>query len=274
MIAGNYEERASRLTLSRTHSIRAFPMTFHTHVELIYVHSGQFTLTVDGHSTVLHPGDLSVCFPHILHQTEHSNADLTLLLFEPSLCIGLLNTLSCVKPVRPFLRKDEVPPLIPELLASLLQRVRGNHNPDDALTSAFLTVLMGELIEHMELTSLPLSELALTQQILTYCMRNYRQDLSPDSVAQALSISRAQLKRTFLRLNLNFRDYLNDLRISAACLLLAQTSLPITDIIYESGFNNQGTFNRLFLKSCGLTPSEYRAAHTDDPISHHPGRVP
>ena len=258
MIPGIYEERTSRMTLTRTHSIRTFPMTFHTHVELIYVHRGQFSLTVDGHSAVLNPGDLSVCFPHILHQSEHNDAEVTLLLFEPSLCGGLLNTLSSCKPMYPFLTREQVPPLVPELLAALLQRVRGHRNPDDVLTSAYLTVLMGELTDHMEMAALPLSELSLTQQILTYCMRNYRQDLSLESVAEALSISRAQLTRTFLRLNLNFRDYLNQLRIAAACHLLSQTALPITDIIYESGFNNVSWASEQFRKKYGVSMRDFR----------------
>lgn len=266
MLTGIFEERPSKLTMNRTHSLRTFPLTFHTHVELIYVHSGQLTLSVDGQTTTLRAGDLSVCFPYLLHQSEQSDADVTLLLFEPSLCGGLLNTLSFCKPDCPFLRKASVPPIVPELLGALLPRAR-HSSGDDAVVCAYLTALMGELTDRLALTPLPLSELSLTQQILTYCMRNYRSDLSLESVAEALSIRKSQVSRTFLRLNLNFRDYVNELRISAACRMLTQTGTPITDIVYESGFNNQGTFNRLFLKSCGVTPSEYRILHTGDPHS-------
>jgi len=252
--------------MNRVHHLRAFPLTFHAHVELLYVHSGQMTLCVDGHSTILHEGDLSVCFPYMLHQSEVCSADVTLLLFEPALCGGFLKTLSSCKPEYPILRREEIPPIIPSLLSALLPRARRTPT-DDIVIPAYLTALMAEIIDRLTLIPLPLNELSLTQQILTYCMLHYRQDLSLEAVADALSVSKTQVTRTFLRLNLGFRDYLNQLRIYAACRLLAQTDTPITDIVYESGFNNQGTFNRLFLKSCGCTPSEYRTAHTSAPLA-------
>ena len=43
-------------------------------------------------------------------------------------------------------------------------------------------------------------------------------------------------------------QYVNRLRINLACqLLMSDEQLPITEICYDSGFNNLSNFNRQFL---------------------------
>ncbi len=55
-----------------------------------------------------------------------------------------------------------------------------------------------------------------------------------------------------------FARYVNCMRVHAACNLLANSDMPITDICFEVGFNNIANFNRQFVKICGRSPSAYR----------------
>ena len=261
MMTGAFELNVDRIRLYHSKKDRDYSLTFHTHVELTYVHQGEMELEVDGHSTTLRTGDLALCFPYVPHQSRAYVAEVTVLHFDPAKCGGLMHTLSSCKPKNPILRCGQVPESVPHLLAALEQRVREHRENDGVVTPAYLTALMGELVERVDMEPLALRELSVTRQILTYCMQNRRQDLTLETVADALFVSKAQITRTFLGLGMNFRDYINQLRIADACWLLSQTAMPVADIMSESGFNNQGTFNRLFLKSCGVTPSEYRALH-------------
>lgn len=261
MMTGAFELQPGRVRLYHSTKDRDYPLTFHADVELTYVHKGEVELTVDGHSATLQAGDMALCFPYVPHSSRANKADVTVLLFDPAKCGGLLHTLSSCKPENPVLRREQVPENVPVLLGALERRVREHRENDGVVTPAYLAALMGELVERVRLEPLSLRELSATRQILTYCMQNHRQNLTLELVAQALGISRAQITRTFLGLGMNFRDYINQLRMADAGWLLSQTAMPIADVLYESGFNNQGTFNRLFLKSYGLTPSEYRAAH-------------
>ena len=264
MMTGAFELNANRIRLYHSEKDRDYPLTFHTHVELTYVHRGEMELEVDGHRTMLRAGDLALSFPHVPHRSWAYKAEVTVLHFDPAKCGGLMNTLSSCKPRDPILRKERVPDSVPCLLAAVERRIREHRGDDDVVTPAYLTALMGELVEHVDMEPLALQELSVTRQILTYCMQNRRQDLTLETVADALFVSKAQITRTFLGLGMNFRDYINQLRIADACWLLSQTAMPVADIMSESGFNNQGTFNRLFLKSCGVTPSEYRALHNPE----------
>ncbi|MCL6275458.1 helix-turn-helix domain-containing protein [Muricauda sp. 2012CJ35-5] len=63
--------------------------------------------------------------------------------------------------------------------------------------------------------------------------------------------------------NKNFKDYLNTYRIQKAKeLLINEPSLIIKEIMYSSGFQAKSTFNLVFTKSIGVSPSRFRRNHT------------
>ena len=52
------------------------------------------------------------------------------------------------------------------------------------------------------------------------------------------------------------KTYINNIRIEEAQRLLANTKLNISEIAYTVGFNSPSTFNKVFKKTTGMTPSE------------------
>lgn len=77
-------------------------------------------------------------------------------------------------------------------------------------------------------------------------------------------------------------QYVNNLRVAAACRLLEETEDSITSVIYASGFMTKSNFNREFHRVTGMTPSDWRRSRreagstdakpqsitrTDDPVS-------
>jgi len=52
--------------------------------------------------------------------------------------------------------------------------------------------------------------------------------------------------------------YLNELRTGLACRELIETDRSISDIAFDSGFNNLSNFNRKFLELKGMNPREFR----------------
>ena len=50
-------------------------------------------------------------------------------------------------------------------------------------------------------------------------------------------------------------------RLKLAADLLVNTELPVGEITYESGFENQTHFSRIFKEKYGMTPSLYRTKH-------------
>lgn len=65
----------------------------------------------------------------------------------------------------------------------------------------------------------------------------------------------------------NFFVFINDYRINEAKQRLTNSNnkhLTLLAIAFDSGFNSKSTFNSLFKKYCGVTPSEYQKQHFKD----------
>ncbi len=51
--------------------------------------------------------------------------------------------------------------------------------------------------------------------------------------------------------------FVNEMRISYACRLILEGKLSVSQVCYESGFNNISNFNRIFKKQTGFSPTHY-----------------
>jgi AraC-like DNA-binding protein len=53
-------------------------------------------------------------------------------------------------------------------------------------------------------------------------------------------------------------EFLNEIRINNACMMLQKEDAAVTEVCYQVGFNNLSNFNRAFKKIMKQTPMEYR----------------
>ena len=60
------------------------------------------------------------------------------------------------------------------------------------------------------------------------------------------------------RLGIGFVDHIRYLRCQYAANLIKRTDKSLTEISYECGFGSTRSFNRAFIATFGLTPTEYR----------------
>lgn len=85
-------------------------------------------------------------------------------------------------------------------------------------------------------------------------------DLSPETVAEAIGISKRYLHEIFADRNMTVSQCIRDQRLRAARDLLQMPDPgPMSDIAYRFGFADQAQFSRLFKAMFGQTPSGYRA---------------
>ena len=96
-------------------------------------------------------------------------------------------------------------------------------------------------------------------KIFEYVMQNFKEEIRLGEVADLVSMSETSFSRYFKsRTNKNFSDFLAQIRIAHACKLLVEDKMGITEICYESGFNNLSNFNRKFKELMNISPSIYR----------------
>jgi AraC-like DNA-binding protein len=95
--------------------------------------------------------------------------------------------------------------------------------------------------------------------IYDHVRTNFQRPIPLDEIASQVSMTIPAFCRYFKKLSgKTFTRFVNEFRIVNACKLLSEMPLSITDICFESGFNNFSHFNRLFKEMTGKNPSEYR----------------
>lgn len=88
---------------------------------------------------------------------------------------------------------------------------------------------------------------------------NFCENISLDTIAQTTGLSRYYVSHLFKELmNTTFVNYVNELRLTRAAMLLTTTDIPVIEIAGMSGFNNISNFNRAFKMYYDTTPSKYR----------------
>lgn len=94
---------------------------------------------------------------------------------------------------------------------------------------------------------------------LEFMVENYRENISVDELAERVHLSKSYFMSCFKKAaGTGAIEYLAQLRINAACRMLTDTAVSVSDIAYSCGYNNLSNFNRQFRKLVGCSPREYR----------------
>jgi len=92
-------------------------------------------------------------------------------------------------------------------------------------------------------------------------MMNARLDEIPTQAqaAETAGLSPQAFSRFFKRcVGRTYVEYVNHLRIGAACRELMETDRSVTQIAFDAGFNNLSNFNRRFRDVKSMTPRDFR----------------
>jgi AraC family transcriptional regulator len=92
-----------------------------------------------------------------------------------------------------------------------------------------------------------------------YLYSNYNRNISLEDLAENSCLSVNHLLRTFKQaFNQTPHQYLTDIRLKKARLMLKSTNYPVSEIVHTIGFENASSFIRLFKKKMQTTPIAYR----------------
>ncbi len=96
-----------------------------------------------------------------------------------------------------------------------------------------------------------------------YIALHFEETLSTAVLAEALHCNADYLNRLCRRCwGRTVTEEINLARLRYACRLLPAGKLSVKEIAFESGFNDPAYFRRRFRREFGLSPAEYRAAHS------------
>jgi AraC-like DNA-binding protein len=97
------------------------------------------------------------------------------------------------------------------------------------------------------------------QKVQKFINDHYREEIRLPQLSGITGMTPVAFSRFFkVHTGRNLSDYIIDIRLGHATRLLIDTTMSISEICYESGFNNLSNFNRIFKKKKDCSPKEFR----------------
>lgn len=123
-----------------------------------------------------------------------------------------------------------------------------------------LFIALAERDGHREV---PDPNVALVERMIEFIHTSYSEDVRLSDIAASGGVSESTCSRLFKRYTGRTPvSYLIDHRVQVAAQMLRSTRETVSRISQACGFSQQSYFNRLFMRTFGITPREYRLGQT------------
>ena len=96
------------------------------------------------------------------------------------------------------------------------------------------------------------------KKAMDYIHTHLADDIMLEDAASAAGTSPRSLSRLFSDVDTTFSDFLRHQRVIRSLELMADNTMTIKEIAYDTGFSTPGNFNRSFKQVMGMAPSEMR----------------
>lgn len=248
---------------------------FHNYLEIGYCHKGNGILTLGEEELCFSGGEFTVIPPNFPHLTNSEPGTLGYWEYLYVDTEEILQKLYVNKPksveralsriyARAMMVKIEDEPHIAARIRELLEVMRAAQEFYLEEARGLLTALLIDLVR----LNPPEGEGAAAEQekntlvigrAVDYISEHYMEALRVDQLAQECHFSENHFRKVFSAyMGMGPLEYLNTVRIQAACEYLKTTDKSITEIAQLCGFMTNSTFNRNFSRLMGISPSQWR----------------
>ena len=231
---------------------------FHSNYELIYVLEGQCDTTVDGVPVTLNRGELLLIPPFSVHSLYTEKSETWVGVFSEDYTPSFARKQHGIKYSK-FLCN-------PEFDCILRQNLFIPKKPEHYMLISMLHLVLNQCVEtaHTEDSS---QDYKFKQSVVSYIGEHLNSEISLKKIAEELNYEYHYFSSLFNKyFCINFKSFVNQLRFQAACTMLSDKNLPITNIALDCGFGSIRNFNRIFQSIGGITPSEFRNTYAKNRV--------
>ena len=241
---------------------------WHTSIEIFAVLEGELLFYINNEKYPLHAGELLIVNANEIHSVNALKENKTAVIQIP------LRQFENYFTAQQFIRfeggihreTDSENPSDRRLI-SLVQRLYNvyteRRNGYDFRTISLYYELLYLMVTQYRVTEVEEKELrhnrhlSSLSRITTYMREHYREDLKLSDLAETFGYSDAYLSRMFREYaKVNFKTYLQDIRMAYACRDLLNTDHTIGQIAMDNGFCSSRGFAKDFKKRYGILPSQ------------------
>ena len=248
----NYPQ--SETFFSAMHNIDfSYPSHLHGCFEVSFCVRGEVTIAVAGQSESITAGKGILIPPNTIHSYQtNCKSDYYTILFSCRLLSDISALFSRKHPMRyTFSFKDK-----------LIEHLLGFYSDQSLFGAKSVLYLMAEaFIKENRFIVKEKVDDDLTIKIISYIQENLCEQLTLSDLSNYLGYNyyyiSKRVKQTF---NMPFSSLLSQYRVAEAKNLLSSGKFSISQVALSCGFGSIRTFNRVFLKLTGQTPSQYLSA--------------
>lgn len=234
---------------------------WHTTVEIFAVMEGSLTFYLNEEKYPLKTGELLIINSNEVHSIHAPEENLTAVLQIP------LKQFEDYFTAHRFIRFAGSIPEIDTKLSNLICEMYGLYVKKETgyefKIRAFYYDILYHLVNNYRLDEAGEQEVRHSRRldalarITSYMREHYQEDLKLTEIASMFGYSDAYLSRMFQKYaNVNFKTYLQDIRMTFAYRELMNTDKTISRIALENGFSSSRSFTKEFQKRYGILPSE------------------
>lgn len=276
----NYHESKQRGTmdfpLEFYHVTQSHPQYFmriHWHVEFEFIRvlEGNLLLTIDEQEFNI-PKNSSVFIPSgALHSAIPENDCIyDCIVMDPNMLLNKSNT--CCRFIQQIMNHeleiqsiyDEKYDNIHQIIWTLFDAIASKSTGYQLLVQGALYQFFGVVIsqdyrsEISSRTKRDLKRITQLKTALEFIENSYTSNITLKEMSDSVQMTPKYFCRFFREMTHRSPvDYLNYYRIERACYLLLTTNQSITEVAYNTGFNDLSYFIKIFKRYKGVTPKQY-----------------
>lgn len=246
---------------------------YHPEIELVYINGGSGKRQVGSHISYYNDGDLILIGSNLPHcgftNEETGNKKETVIQMKPDFLGDDFFKISEMKNIRNLFNQAKSGiSFLGETKKVIGTKIEAMEEQSQLERLLSMLSILNELELSKESIVLNAKGFSMEMQmqdndrinaVFNYVKDNFQEHITLDEVAVLVSMTVPSFCRYFKKIaNKTFTKFVNDYRLVHASKLLAEKPISITEICYESGFNNFSYFNKSFKEFTGKSASEYR----------------
>ena len=246
---------------------------YHPEIELVYINGGSGKRQVGSHVSYYNDGDLILIGSNLPHcgctNEQTGNKNETVIQMKPDFLGNDFFEISEMKNIRNLFDQAKAGIAFggttKKTIGLKIEAMEGQSQFGKLLS--MLSILNDlELSEEFKVLNAEGFSMELQMQdndrintVFNYVKDHFQEAITLEEVAVLVSMTVPSFCRYFKKItHKTFTKFVNDYRLVHASKLLAEKPISITEICYESGFNNFSYFNKSFKEFTGKSASQYR----------------
>lgn len=255
-----------------------YPWHYHPEYEIIFVEKSYGIRLMGNHAGNFSDGDLMFIgsnLPHVWKNDEdfyQDNKDLMVDVYviqfrEDALRDGFFDLPEFIHIKKLFFHGQRgilITGKVHDELAELIKQVYNSSGMERLILFLKTLDLFAKTTDYQLLSSpgytylYNIADTERINKIMCFLMENYNKEIKMNELAAFVNLNVSSFCRYFRsKTHKTCSQFVNEIRIAHACKLLINRNMTVSEICYETGYNNISHFNRQFKLITRLTAREY-----------------